>query len=113
MYSYYQDALTGERLTEDIVLDFDKEPDNVENLNFNSQINALSDRLRSREYNSMLASIAKDLTEFIDKEVLEERIKKEDRDKILCDSIIGEAARLSVYEFPYMIEDYEDEKMMS
>lgn len=110
MYSYYQDALTGERLTEDIVLDFDKEPDNVENLNFNSQINALSDRLRSREYNSMLASIAKDLTEFIDKEVLEERIKKEDRDKILCDSIIGEAARLSVYEFPYMIEDYEDEK---
>ncbi|MGN6614207.1 MAG: HNH endonuclease [Candidatus Nitrosocosmicus sp.] len=109
---YHQDALTGERFTNEVklkmsikeILSHNFVADNFQYLN-----NSLASRLRARDFNKVfkeqLVLLRNDLK---DKEKKGE-IKKEDFEKTFIEQSAELIAHLTIYHYPYILGDQADE----
>jgi hypothetical protein len=108
---YHQDAITGERFTKDIELKLDTEPiNNNSTEDFSVQTNEMLYRFKEREfialYNEIFIDQIKKAKEEVGNGTLENSELAETCAKRCCEAV----AYLTVYEYPYMVEDFKDEE---
>lgn len=109
---YHQDALTGERFTNPIklkisiteILSYNFVADNFQYLN-----NSLASRLRSRDLNEVFKEELNLLMNDLKEKEQKGEIKKEDLEKTYIEQSAELIAHLTVYHYPYQIEDQNDE----
>lgn len=110
-FVYHQDALTGERFNENILLSFDTEPTNKNKTeDFSILINSLFDRLQNRIFSVKFKEICSIIKEETQLKLDKNEITKIDFNKTYIKGCCEALAQLSVYDFPYMIDDYRDEE---
>lgn len=110
-YLYHQDAITGERFTENILLNLDSEPPNKNATeNFDLLINSLFDRDRNRMFSKVSNEIFKDILDKTEKEVESGELIKEKLQETYFERCSQAIAHLSIHDFPYMIDDFKDEE---
>lgn len=110
-FVYHQDAITGERFAEEIQLNLETEPINKNNTeSFEILINAVFDRLRERDFSSIYKKIITDIKDEVEKEVNDGTLPEKDFADTYIKRSCQALAHLSVFEFPYMIEDFKDEE---
>lgn len=110
-FVYYQDALTGKRLTEEITVNLNSEPQssNTKN-NFDSLINALFERVQSREFSKVLQKVFDEIRINLEQQVDDGKLDKNKFTEEYTNQCAKAIAEISVYEFPYMVEDFKDEE---
>lgn len=110
-FVYHQDAITGERLAEDIQLNLDTEPVNKNEIeSFDILMNAMFDRLHERNFSSITNEIFIEIKNKLETEVKDGTLAEKDFNKIYINKCCKVVAQLSVHDFPYMIEDFKDEE---
>jgi hypothetical protein len=102
---YYQDAITGEKLNTAININIDGIVENESN-NFNNLINNLFDRHRNRIFSSIL----KEQLNLIIEELKSSAIGDDEFMQQYTRRSAEVVAYLTVYDFPYMVKDFSDEK---
>lgn len=112
LIQYHQDALTGERFTDKVklkmsitdILSYSFTADNFQYLN-----NSLASRLRSRDFNKVFKEQLGLLMDDLKEKEKKGEIKKEDFEKTYIEQSAELIAHLTVYHYPYILEDQNDE----
>jgi hypothetical protein len=109
-FIYHQDAISGERLSEGVILNLETEPLNKNDIeDFNILTNALFYRLREREFTTIYKNIIKENKELTIKDLENGIITDNEFAKTFAERCCKEIGQLTV-QFPYMIEDFKDEE---
>jgi len=110
-FIYHQDAITGKQFTENIQLNLETEPVNKNNTeSFEILINAMFERLRDREFSLVTKEIYINIKSNAEKEVQDGTLAEKDFTETYIKRCCEAIAQLSIYDFPYMIEDFKDEE---
>jgi hypothetical protein len=110
-FVYHQDAVTGERFKEHVVLNLDTEPQNKnDEESFDILTNNMFQRIREREFKEIYTVTFKEIMNDAEKEVKEGKLAKEKLAETSIKRCCEAIAFLTVYEYPYLIEDFKDEE---
>lgn len=104
---YYQDALTGERLENEVKINFNQIKID-DQYSFETLQNDMFERKANREIIEHVTQLARDTNDELDAKLAEGTISIEEHRDILANTIATEIAHLSI-EFPFLFEFEEDE----
>ncbi len=107
-FVYYQNALTGEKLTKEIIFETEVEFTNNRVGNFDLLINAACERHNQIKFREIYTEETKKILEQYKLDMEQGVIPANDEKFVLEKRLGAMIAQLSI-DFPYMIEDYKDE----
>lgn len=107
-FTFYQDVITGEVFNEEVITNLDSEVIANEQNNFENLLNALFFRKQERDFTARYREVIQEIKKYTEEELRTGEIKEEDFNLLLATRCCEEIARISLEEFPYLIDDFGD-----
>jgi len=108
---YHQDVFTGKKLKYDIILNIEQEPINENNTeDFNILLNNMYERFKNIQFNKSLKKIATKAKEQLDNDLNKGLVSVAQYDMALLNKTCEAITHFTLYNYPYMIEDYKEEE---
>jgi 5-methylcytosine-specific restriction endonuclease McrA len=110
-FIYHQDVITGERFTEQVELNLDREPKDVNGEeSFEILTNNMFQRIKERKFKAIYTGTFKEIMDDAEKEVREGKLDKQKLVEMSIKRCCEAIAYLTVYEYPYLTDDFKDEE---